>query len=140
MGRTFPVAAVAHFRVILILFPLMHSYCYSSLNDAYSVFFLNTLPLQRSSLIHINHCCIREMCKAVTDTAGQTNGSKPESLRSIGPFIFSIFFFFLLYYFLPAQKKITQSVFSIVKNTGRGGGIYHSSLSAGKGPFEKDSG
>lgn len=104
MGRTFPVAAVAHFRVILILFPLMHSYCYSSLNDAYSVFFLNTLPLQRSSLIQINHCCIREMCKAVTDTAGQTNGSKPESLRSIGPSIFSIFFF-LLYYFLPAQKK-----------------------------------
>lgn len=139
MGRTFPVAAVAHFRVILILFPLMHSYCYSSLNDAYSVFFLNTLPLQRSSLIQINHCCIREMCKAVTDTAGQTNGSKPESLRSIGPSIFSIFFFSPLL-FSPCSKKITQSVLSIVKNTGRGGGIYHSSLSAGKGPFEKDSG
>lgn len=83
----------------------------------------------------MSHCCIRAMLKAMPDTAGQAHGSKPESLKSVGVF----FLFCLLFFPLPAQK-ITETVFSIVKNTGKRGSIYHSSFSAGKGPFEKDRG
>lgn len=66
-----------------------------------SVFFSNALPLLRSSLIQISHCCIRERFKAMLDTAGQANGSKPESLQSVGVF----FFFHPFIFFLSAKKK-----------------------------------
>lgn len=59
-----------------------------------SVFFSNALPLLRSTLIQISHCCIRERFKAMFDTAGQANGSKPESLQSVGVFFFLHPFFF----------------------------------------------
>lgn len=101
-----------------------------------SVFFSNALPLLRSTLIQISHCCIKETFKAILDTAGQANGSKPESLQSVG-----VFFFFFHPFFPPlCSKKPSQNVFSVVKRAGGGGGIYHSSLSAGKGPFQKDRG
>lgn len=53
-----------------------------------SVFFTNALPLLRSTLIQISHCCIRERFKAMLDTTGQANGSKPEWLQSVGVFFF----------------------------------------------------
>lgn len=72
MGRTVPVSSIAVFVVVLIFFPWMHFYCHSFVNDNCSLFFLNTSPLPRSTLVCINHYCIRELCKAGADAAGQS--------------------------------------------------------------------
>ena len=58
----------------------------------HSVFFSNTLSLLRSTLIQLGHCCIRETLRAMPDPAGRANGSKPESLRSVGVSFFNVIF------------------------------------------------
>lgn len=75
-----------------------------------SVFFSNALPLLRSTLIQISHCCVRERFKAVLDTTGQANGSNPESLQSVGVF----FLFFFPHPFFPSllKKILTKCILS----------------------------
>lgn len=82
--------------------------------------------------MQISHCCIREMFKVMPDSVGQANGLKPPSLKSVGVSI--------IIFFPPCSENHTKCILNSQEYYGRGGGIYHSSLSAGKGPFEKDRG